>query len=68
MTVLEAAGTKWNFLKVLIPGFSRGGHCIGVDPYYLVHKAKELKYHPQMINAGRFVNGFDGRIYRPRRL
>ena len=33
-----------------------GGHCIGVDPYYLVHKAKELKYHPQMINAGRFVN------------
>ena len=52
--VLEAAGTKWNFLK-FYPGLV-GGHCIGVDPYYLVHKAKELKYHPQMINAGRFVN------------
>ena len=52
--VLEAAGTKWNFLK-FSPGLV-GGHCIGVDPYYLVHKAKELKYHPQMINAGRFVN------------
>lgn len=52
--VLDAAGTKWNFLK-FSPGLV-GGHCIGVDPYYLVHKAKELKYHPQMINAGRFVN------------
>jgi len=52
--VLEAAGTKWNFQK-FFPGLV-GGHCIGVDPYYLVHKAKELKYHPQMINAGRFVN------------
>ena len=52
--VLEAAGTKWNFLK-FYPGLV-GGHCIGVDPYYLVHKAKELKYHPQMINAGLFVN------------
>lgn len=52
--VLEAAGTKWNFLK-FYPGLV-GGHCIGVDPYYLVHKAKELKYHPKMINAGRFVN------------
>jgi len=52
--VLEAAGTKWNFLK-FYPGLV-GGHCIGVDPYYLVHKARELKYHPQMINAGRFVN------------
>ena len=52
--VLEAAGTKWNFLR-FYPGLV-GGHCIGVDPYYLVHKAKELKYHPQMINAGRFVN------------
>ena len=52
--VLEAAGTKWNFLP-FSPGLV-GGHCIGVDPYYLVHKAKELKYHPKMINSGRFVN------------
>ncbi len=52
--VLEAAGTKWNFLK-FFPGLV-GGHCIGVDPYYLVHKAKELGYHPHIINAGRFVN------------
>lgn len=52
--VLKAAGTKWNFLP-FSPGLV-GGHCIGVDPYYLVHKAKELKYHPKMINSGRFVN------------
>lgn len=52
--VLEAAGTKWNFLK-FYPGLV-GGHCIGVDPYYLVHKAKHLGYHPQVINAGRMVN------------
>ncbi|MDR0763400.1 MAG: nucleotide sugar dehydrogenase [Bacteroidales bacterium] len=52
--VLEAANTKWNFLDFK-PGLV-GGHCIGVDPYYLVHKAKELKYHPQIINAGRFIN------------
>lgn len=52
--VLEAAGTKWNFLK-FSPGLV-GGHCIGVDPYYLVHKAQLLKYHPQIINSGRFVN------------
>lgn len=52
--VLEAAGTKWNFLK-FYPGLV-GGHCIGVDPYYLVHKANRMKYHPQIINAGRFVN------------
>jgi len=52
--VLEAAGTKWNFQK-FFPGLV-GGHCIGVDPYYLVHKAKELKYHPQIINAGRYIN------------
>lgn len=52
--VLKAAGTKWNFLS-FSPGLV-GGHCIGVDPYYLVYKAKELKYHPQMINSGRFVN------------
>lgn len=52
--VLEAAGTKWNFLKFR-PGLV-GGHCIGVDPYYLVHKAEELGYHPQVIAAGRRVN------------
>ena len=52
--VLEAAGTKWNFLK-FYPGLV-GGHCIGVDPYYLVHKAHQLKYHTKVINAGRFVN------------
>lgn len=52
--VLEAAGTKWNFLK-FFPGLV-GGHCIGVDPYYLVYKAKEFRYHPQVINSGRFVN------------
>jgi len=52
--VLEAAGTKWNFLK-FYPGLV-GGHCIGVDPYYLTYKAKEYRYHPQIINSGRFVN------------
>jgi UDP-N-acetyl-D-galactosamine dehydrogenase len=52
--VLEAAGTKWNFLK-FYPGLV-GGHCIGVDPYYLSYKAKEYGYHAQIINAGRFVN------------
>ena len=52
--VLEAAGTKWNFLR-FYPGLV-GGHCIGVDPYYLVFKAKEFRYHPQIINSGRFVN------------
>jgi len=52
--VLEAASTKWNFLR-FFPGLV-GGHCIGVDPYYLVYKAKEYRYHPQVINAGRFVN------------
>lgn len=52
--VLEAAGTKWNFLK-FYPGLV-GGHCIGVDPYYLSYKAKELGYHTQIINSGRFVN------------
>ena len=52
--VIEAAGTKWNFLK-FYPGLV-GGHCIGVDPYYLVHKAKQLGYHTQIIDAGRFVN------------
>ncbi|NJK97057.1 MAG: nucleotide sugar dehydrogenase [Bacteroidales bacterium] len=52
--VLEAAGTKWNFLK-FFPGLV-GGHCIGVDPYYLTHKAIKLGYHAQIINSGRFVN------------
>ena len=52
--VLEAAATKWNFLRFQ-PGLV-GGHCIGVDPYYLVYKAKELGYHAQIIDAGRFVN------------
>ena len=52
--VLEAAGTKWNFLK-FYPGLV-GGHCIGVDPYYLVHKASALKYHCKIISAGRFIN------------
>jgi UDP-N-acetyl-D-galactosamine dehydrogenase len=57
--VLEAAGTKWNFLN-FSPGLV-GGHCIGVDPYYLAHKAKEVNYHPQIINSGRFVNDSMGR-------
>jgi UDP-N-acetyl-D-galactosamine dehydrogenase len=52
--VLDAAGTKWNFLK-FSPGLV-GGHCIGVDPYYLVHKAKELGMHTEVISAGRKMN------------
>ena len=52
--VLDAAGTKWNFLK-FAPGLV-GGHCIGVDPYYLTHKAEELGYHARVINSGRYVN------------
>lgn len=52
--VLEAAGTKWNFLK-FFPGLV-GGHCIGVDPYYLTHKARELGYHAKIINSGRYIN------------
>ena len=52
--VLEAAGTKWNFLK-FSPGLV-GGHCIGVDPYYLIHKAESLGYHTHVINSGRYVN------------
>ncbi|SHH14369.1 nucleotide sugar dehydrogenase [Massilia sp. CF038] len=52
--VLKAAGTKWNFLK-FSPGLV-GGHCIGVDPYYLTHKAGMLGYHPQVILAGRRIN------------
>ncbi|MDA9120940.1 nucleotide sugar dehydrogenase [Flavobacteriales bacterium] len=52
--VLEAAGTKWNFLK-FFPGLV-GGHCIGVDPYYLTHKARELGYHSKVITSGRAIN------------
>lgn len=52
--VLEAAGTKWNFLPFR-PGLV-GGHCIGVDPYYLTYKAQEMGYHPEMILAGRRIN------------
>ncbi|MCL4104670.1 UNVERIFIED_CONTAM: hypothetical protein GTU68_004624 [Idotea baltica] len=52
--VLEAAGTKWNFLPFK-PGLV-GGHCIGVDPYYLTHKAESIGYHPQVILAGRRIN------------
>ena len=57
--VLEAAGTKWNFLK-FYPGLV-GGHCIGIDPYYLSYKAKSLGYHPQIIDSGRFINDSMGR-------
>lgn len=54
LEVLEAAGTKWNFLPFK-PGLV-GGHCIGVDPYYLTHKAESLGYHPEIILAGRRIN------------
>jgi len=59
MEVLEAAGTKWNFLPFQ-PGLV-GGHCIGVDPYYLTHKAQQAGYHPEMILAGRRLNDDMGR-------
>ena len=70
--VLEAAGTKWNFLKFK-PGLV-GGHCIGVDPYYLTHKADMLGYHPQVILAGRRINdgmeevGLPDGIHDPREV
>jgi UDP-N-acetyl-D-galactosamine dehydrogenase len=54
LDVLEAAGSKWNFLPFR-PGLV-GGHCIGVDPYYLTHKAEQVGYHPQVILAGRKIN------------
>jgi UDP-N-acetyl-D-galactosamine dehydrogenase len=57
--VLEAAGTKWNFLK-FFPGLV-GGHCIGVDPYYLTHKAESVGHHAKIINSGRFVNDSMGK-------
>jgi UDP-N-acetyl-D-galactosamine dehydrogenase len=59
LDVLEAAGTKWNFLPFR-PGLV-GGHCIGVDPYYLTHKAQQVGYHPEMILAGRRLNDDMGR-------
>ncbi len=58
--VLEAAGTKWNFIK-MTPGLV-GGHCIGVDPYYLVHKAEELGYKPDIILASRKINNSMGKF------
>lgn len=60
LEVLEAAGTKWNFLNFR-PGLV-GGHCIGVDPYYLTHKAETLGYHPQVILAGRRINDNMGKL------
>jgi UDP-N-acetyl-D-galactosamine dehydrogenase len=60
LEVLQAAGTKWNFLPFR-PGLV-GGHCIGVDPYYLTHKAQELGYHPEVILAGRRINDGMGRF------
>jgi len=57
--VLEAAGTKWNFLPFR-PGLV-GGHCIGVDPYYMTHKSTEMGYHPEMILAGRRINDSMGK-------
>ena len=60
LDVLEAAGTKWNFLPFR-PGLV-GGHCIGVDPYYLTHKAEEIGYHPQLVLAGRRINDGMGRL------
>lgn len=59
LEVLEAAGTKWNFLPFR-PGLV-GGHCIGVDPYYLTHKAEEVGYHPQVVLAGRRINDSMGK-------
>jgi UDP-N-acetyl-D-galactosamine dehydrogenase len=59
--VLEAAGTKWNFLR-FEPGLV-GGHCIGVDPYYLAYKAEEVGHHPQIIMAGRRINDAMGRYF-----
>lgn len=56
LEVLEAAGTKWNFLNFR-PGLV-GGHCIGVDPYYLTHKAEQLDYHPNVILSGRKINDY----------
>ena len=59
LDVLKAAETKWNFLPFK-PGLV-GGHCIGVDPYYLTYKAEQLGYHPQVVLAGRYINDGMGR-------
>ena len=60
LEVLEAAGTKWNFLP-FTPGLV-GGHCIGVDPYYLTYRAEQLGYRPEVILAGRRINDHMGRL------
>jgi UDP-N-acetyl-D-galactosamine dehydrogenase len=60
LEVLQAAGTKWNFLPFR-PGLV-GGHCIGVDPYYLTHKAEMIGYHPEVILAGRRINDNMGKF------
>ena len=60
--VLDAAGTKWNFLKFR-PGLV-GGHCIGVDPYYLTHKAEMLGYHPQVITSRPAHQRRHGQVHR----
>lgn len=65
-SVLEAAGTKWNFLKFK-PGLV-GGHCIGVDPYYLTHKAEKIGYIPQVILAGRRINDGMGKFVAQRTI
>jgi hypothetical protein len=64
--VLEAAGTKWNFLPFR-PGLV-GGHCIGVDPYYLTDKAEMIGYHPQIILAGRRINDGMGKFVAEQKL
>ena len=64
LDVLEAAGTKWNFLKFK-PGLV-GGHCIGVDPYYLTLQSRKLGYIPQVILAGRRINDSMGKFIQPR--
>jgi UDP-N-acetyl-D-galactosamine dehydrogenase len=64
--VLDAAGTKWNFLKFK-PGLV-GGHCIGVDPYYLTHKAEKIGYIPQVILAGRRINDGMGKFIAQRTI
>ena len=66
MAVLEAAGTKWNFLNFK-PGLV-GGHCIGVDPYYLTQKAKKLGYTPEVILAGRRINDNMGKYVAGRAI
>ncbi len=63
--ILAAAGTKWNF-HGYVPGLV-GGHCIGVDPYYLTHKAQSVGFHPEMILAGRRINDGMAAMGRARR-